>query len=107
MPPLAVSAFGAPSAGYGDDEERLHEQQHGGDDDDDDADDDDADVVVTTAGARRTQQQQQRDDEAPQGVSWRDLVLDSNVQARVFHVALFASIVYGLVQAAPSIKFVE
>jgi hypothetical protein len=39
--------------------------------------------------------------------TWRDILADRGVQTRVFHVALFGTIVFSLVNFGHTIKFVE
>jgi hypothetical protein len=108
-----MSAFGSPKVSYGNDDDDDDQHQH--DDDDDGHNDDDDEphrgngtdnYVLTTAGARRTQQANEQDD-ADNAPTWRDLLSNRDTLTRLAHVALFAGIVYGLVKAAPSIKFVD
>jgi len=109
----AMSAFGSPKVSYGNEDDDDDQHQHDDDDDDGHNDDDEPhrsngtdNYVLTTAGARRTQQANEHDD-ADDAPTWRDLLSNRDTLTRLAHVALFVGIVYGLVKAAPSIKFVD
>jgi hypothetical protein len=104
-----MSAFGSPPKATVDDDDEYNANRgdHEHDDDDDGGGDDERDnYVLTTAGARRTQQAELSEelDNAP---SWREVLTNRDTLTRLTHVALFVGIVWGLVKAAPSLKFTE